>query len=223
MRSSAFKLIRHLFHLAAGSVPPLLGLLLPRRAVLWFLGLVAALFVVADATRLLVPSVNRRLISLFRPAGEAFKSGEAMQPIGSTYLVVASFLAYRFFPPPIATASLFFGSVGDALAAIVGERYGRTRIGKRSLEGSAAFLASSLAVGSLLAVAGLPLKRATLLIGALVATLAELAPIPVNDNFTVPLLSASAMLWAAGAESVKQRPDASLKRPGRVERPQAGK
>lgn len=197
--------MRHLFHLGAGCVPPLLGLILPRGALLWFLGIVASLFVTGDAARLLIPPFNRRLMALFRPAGEAFKRGESAQPIGSTYYVAASYLTFRLFPRSIAIASLFFAAVGDAVAATVGERYGRTRIGNRSLEGSFAFLVSALLVGAILVLAGLRLNRAAVAVGALVATLAELAPIPVNDNLTVPLLSATAMAWPLRDRAGEQR------------------
>ena len=185
---------RRLVHLVGGCIPALLGLLLPRKPLLLFLGSVAALFVVGESLRLLVPAVNRWLMSFVSPAAGSFKDREAARPIGTTFFVLGSFLSFLIFPRDVAVAALFYSAVGDAAAATVGERFGHIRIGNKSLEGSAGFLASSLAVGVILVVAGLPLGWLTVAVGALVAALVELLPSPlVDDNLTIPLASGAAM------------------------------
>ncbi|MBI2952999.1 MAG: hypothetical protein HYY30_01700 [Chloroflexi bacterium] len=190
------KILRHLFHLCAGSIPPLLALVLTREWLLIFLGTVAAIFVTIEVLRFLIAPLNQRLISRFAGASEAFKEHETARPIGSTYFMVGAFFTLLFFPRDIAVAALFFSAVGDAVAATVGERYGRTRLGSKSAEGTVAFFVSALIVGGILIVAGLRLNLVTVAVGALVAALVELIPIPFDDNLTIPLISASVMALA---------------------------
>ncbi len=187
------KIARRLFHLIGGSVPPLLGLVLERSWLLWVLGSVAAIFVIIEALRILVEPVNRWVSTLFSRASTAFKEREAARPIGSTYYLVASFVAFLFFDRDVTVAALLFAAIGDPAAATFGERFGRTRVGQKSLEGSAAFLVAALIVGSILVMAGFRLTWIAAAVGAVVATLVELTPIPIDDNLTVPLISALAL------------------------------
>lgn len=187
------KTARHLYHLIAGCVPPTLGLVLARDWLLPFLGTVAAIFVLIESVRLISPPVNRRITSLFSGLAGSFKQAEAARPIGTTYYVVASFLVFLFFPRDIAATALFYAAVGDAVAAAIGERLGRAKLGTKSLEGTTAFFVSSLGVGAILILAGLQLTWAAVAVGALAAALVELAPIPVDDNLTVPIVAAGVM------------------------------
>ena len=185
---------RRLVHLIGGCIPPILGMLLTRDALLLFLGSLAVLFVAGEALRLVVPAVNRWLMSVVSPAASAFKEREAARPIGTTFFILGSFLSFLFFPRDVAVAALFFSAVGDVAAAEVGERWGHRRIGSKSLEGAAGFLASTLVVGAILVMAGLRLDWITIAVGALVAALVELLPSPlVDDNLTIPLVSGAAM------------------------------
>ncbi len=184
---------RRLFHVIGGCVPPLLGLILEREWLLLFLGSVAAIFVVVEAIRILFPPLNRRLTSLFSGAARAFKEAESARPIGSTYFLVASFLVFLFFGRDVAVTALFFAAVGDAAAATIGERFGRTRLGNKSLEGTLAFFVSTLAVGGICLLAGLQLSWVAVVVGALVAALVELTPLPIDDNLTVPIVGAVAI------------------------------
>jgi dolichol kinase len=81
---------------------------------------------------------------------------------------------------------------GDAAATLVGVKWGRIKLGQRSLEGSIAFFLICLIVGlGLLRV--LMLNLNIVLIGALAAALIELLPLPFDDNLTVPIFSALVM------------------------------
>lgn len=184
------KLWRHLFHLVAGCIPPVTGLLLGRERALVVLGALAAIFVGVEVLRFTVAPVNRRLMSLVSRASTGFKSREAARPVGTTYYLVASFLAFVFFASDVAIAALFFAAVGDAMAALVGERYGRMKLGTKSLEGTLAFFASALVVGYILLWAGLHLGWPAVTLGAAAAALVELLPIPIDDNVTVPIVGA---------------------------------
>ena len=190
------KTARHLYHLAAGCILPFLALLLSREWLLLFVGTVTAIFVLLEALRFMVAPFNRWLISLFSGLSRGFKEREAVRPIGTTYFLVASLITFVFFPRDVAIAALFFAAVGDAMAAEFGERFGRRKLGRKSLEGTAAFFLSALGVGYILLWAGLQLSWAAVAAGALVAALVELLPIPLNDNLTVPVVSAAAIFLA---------------------------
>ena len=99
-------------------------------------------------------------------------------------------LSLLLFPENIAYASIATAAVGDLVAAYVGERFGRTRVGRRTLEGFAAglvasFLAASLWVSPSLAIVGSATGMLFELIGIL------------DDNLTIPIGAGSAMFIAS--------------------------
>ena len=194
--------MRRLAHVVGGSIPPALGLILPRDALLLFLGAVAAIFIAVELARLFVEPFNRWLTSLFSPAAGAFKEAEAARPIGATYYVAGAFLSFLLFPRDAAVAALFFAAIGDVAAGVVGQRYGRTRLGRKSIEGTAGFLVAALAVGAILLLAGLRLTWAAVLVGALVAALTKLLPIPTALPISVPLLGAASVALVMGMSEV---------------------
>jgi dolichol kinase len=117
--------------------------------------------------------------------------------LGSTYLLLAALLAVEIFPRPIAAAALGFTVLGDALAAMVGKGWGRARFFGKSLEGGMACIVGCLAWAALVAGTGhLPWNVA--IAGALVASLVEFLPIPLDDNLGMTLISGYAMrlMWS---------------------------
>jgi acyl phosphate:glycerol-3-phosphate acyltransferase len=120
---------------------------------------------------------------------DLIRNHEHKQLLGSTYLLIASVLTIEIFSEPIAVAALGALILGDTAAALVGKTLGRVRIFKKSLEGSAAcFIVSFLFAWG---VVGLDAQTAA--IGMLTATLFELLPIPLDDNFRIPLSAGFAM------------------------------
>ncbi len=109
---------------------------------------------------------------------------------GATYLLFASVLCVAFFPPQLVFFALSFLAIGDTFAAMVGMNFGQRPLsgGRKSLEGSLACFVScfifALAFG---------LHPLVSFVGALVATLAELSCVPLDDNIKIPLSSALAM------------------------------
>jgi dolichol kinase len=141
---------------------------------------------------------ERRVHRLFREfLGGILREHEEFSLLGSTYLLIAALLAVDLFPRPMAAAALGFTVLGDAFAAIVGRAWGRTGIFRKTLEGSVGGLVACLAWAAFLAATGhLPWHVA--LLGALVASLAELLPIPLDDNLAMTLFAGYAMrlLWS---------------------------
>jgi dolichol kinase len=122
--------------------------------------------------------------------------------IGSSYFIFGALLAIILFPKPVAIASLYILIISDAMAAIVGTGWGRTRIFAKSLEGSIAFFVSGTIV-VLLAMQDKPLWGESAMQGHLWwgvlavvgATVVELLPTGLDDNLTIPLVAGAIMMF----------------------------
>ena len=136
---------------------------------------------------------ERRVRRLFRDfLGGMLREHEELGLLGSTYLLIAALLAVDLFPRPMAAAALGFTVLGDAFAAIVGKAWGRTPVFRKTLEGGLGGLLACLVWVAVLAAAGL-LPWSVLLVGALAASLAEILPIPLDDNLAMTLMAGYAM------------------------------
>jgi dolichol kinase len=119
---------------------------------------------------------------------------EAHAFTGATYVTLANLLAILLFEKEIAVTVLLFLSISDALASLVGIRFGRTRFFGKSLAGSVTFFISAVAIALWM----LPAAWLTAPVGALVATVVEAVPIRVgkcrlDDNLLIPLVAGAAM------------------------------
>lgn len=124
--------------------------------------------------------------------GQMIREHEQFGLLGSTYLLLAALLAIEIFPQPIAAAALGFTVLGDAFGALVGRAWGRHKFFNKSLEGALGCLLACTGWAWFVAATGqVPLPLA--LAGALVATLVEMLPIPLDDNLGITLAAGYAM------------------------------
>jgi len=188
------KLWRRLWHLVGGSLFPILALFIPAPALLISLGAMTALFVAWEIARFAFPSVNQWMVTHL---GVMLKREERFRPTGSTYLLLSSVAVFVLFDRYVAITSVLFLSIGDFMATVIGEKFGRRRIFDKSLEGSLACLASCLLIGLVMSRTSPVLVLPAAIAGAISATLVELLPIPIDDNLTIPLSSAGIMALTA--------------------------
>jgi len=136
------------------------------------------------------------LASIFRKYffGRVLREAESPTLMGSTYFLFSTLLVILLFPKPIAMASLLILIFSDTAAAFVGKGIGRIPIFGKTLEGSMAFLISSLLIVWIYP----NLNRFSGSLAALGTTVVELLPIRVNDNLTIPLVAASIMFFSGG-------------------------
>ena len=120
---------------------------------------------------------------------------------GATWVAVSFTLLVVFFPEDLAIVSFALFMIGDAVAAIVGRRWGRIQWARKgcTVEGSVAFFLAGLAMAFGLAstyssVAYYDIETLALVGGVAVACLLEAAPLPLNDNLIAPLGAALSIL-----------------------------
>ena len=126
---------------------------------------------------------------LNRLIGPVLREHEDSDFTGSSYILTASVLSILLFDKNVAVAAISFIILGDIAAALVGRRYGKIKIKRKSLEGSLACLFMCLLVAII--VPGFPLWIGV--VGAFTATLVEGITFPIDDNFSVPLISGLVM------------------------------
>ena len=111
---------------------------------------------------------------------------------GGAFVLAAALLANLFFPPFIAAASLAVMLTADAVAALIGRKFGRHKLANgKSLEGTLCFIVTGyifLAIVGMLSAAnasfyllGIP----AVILGATVELFTK--QIKIDDNFTIPL------------------------------------
>ena len=187
---------RKVYHLAGGLGLLSLYFVFNRdRALLFYAGLF--LFVLTlDLLRLNVPSLNQFVLTKF---SSFIRANEEHRLTGTAPYVLGIGLSLFLYRVDIAVAAICFLAFGDVAATTIGERYGRTKIGNKSLEGSLAFVVAAVSVGLLLPLVGITVVPGVILIGAIVAAGVELLPLPVNDNLVIPLVSGGVMMLVARA------------------------
>jgi len=132
-------------------------------------------------------------IVFFRWFSALVSPREARKIASSTWYLMGAFItllvAPRLFMPALLVLAL-----ADPAASVVGRLWGRHRLGKGSWEGTAAFFVVASAVLASLVGPGIALPAA-----ALVASF-EVLPIGIDDNLTVPPVTALAV-WLVGMGS----------------------
>lgn len=162
---------------------------MPREIAIAIVATALILAITADVIRLRVPAVQRFFKRVF---GAALRPHEANELTGSTFMCISALVCIVLFPLHIAVSALFFLTLGDTAAALIGQKWGRTTILQgKTLEGTMACLLTCTIV--VVVMPGVPLIAG--LAGALTATTVELLGTEtIDDNFGIPVLS-SVVMW----------------------------
>lgn len=126
--------------------------------------------------------------------GRVLRRAETRTFTGATYVALAALITIALYDRPIAITALLFLAVSDALASLVGRRFGTVGFLGKSLAGSTAFFVSAAGI-AWFTLAETPL---TALAGALAGTIVEALPLrlgahKLDDNLTIPLAAGAAM------------------------------
>lgn len=181
---------RKLYHLFGGLGLLSLYYLLGRDSALVLYAILFIIVLGLDIIRLSSPAVNRFVYARF---GSLIRTNEEHKLTGTPAYVLGIGLSLFLYSLPAATAAICFLAFGDVAATTIGERWGRTKIGNKSLEGTAAFVAASMTAGVLLHLMNLGPRPWVMAFGAVIAAGVELLSLPVNDNLLIPLISGGIM------------------------------
>ena len=152
------------------------------------LSLITLCFIVIDISRHFVPLI-KSIFSFF--FNKMLRKHELKGKLtGATWVMIASCVSITLFSKPVAILSLVYMSLGDTAAGLIGQKYGKHRIGNKTWEGFVA----GLIVCIIIAINYDMLPKHIALSGALVAMIMEIMPIPLDDNFKIPLGSGGMMM-----------------------------
>jgi len=109
---------------------------------------------------------------------------------GATWVMIGAVISIILFSKPVAIIALIFMSLGDSAAGLIGQRYGKHKIWNKSWEGFFGGLFVCIIVGMNYSL--LPMTIS--LSGAVAAMVMEILPIPLDDNFKIPLGAGAIMM-----------------------------
>ena len=158
----------------------------------WGLAAVAGGWLAVDLARINLEWLNRRYLRLFAPL---LKADESTRITGAVYMVIAGLLVFLLYGKDVAVPVMLFLSLGDPAAALLGRRTPGPRVRGKSPGGTVGFVGVAAAAAAVLVVSGGIEYHWALWAGAGIAGLVELASLPPDDNFTVPLLAGTAMYF----------------------------
>jgi dolichol kinase len=182
---------RRLFHLVNGvTIATAYALLFTHEQVVQIFAVVACTVYIVDRVRIAYPEAVAR----YAPwVNRSFvRAEEQVRESAMTPFAIAVLLTILAVPKLAALVAIYTLAVADPLAAVVGIRFGRRRIARnRSLEGSLAFFAATVAIAVLVLRWGTdasPLTIAeTATTIAVAAAACELLPLRIDDNLTIPI------------------------------------
>ncbi len=179
------ELLRKGTHLS-GLIIPILYFFLDKPIMVIVGGSLFCIAIVVELAKRLFPTFSNYFFRYLKPLLRVHEQKGAIT--GATYYLTSIFLCILIFDKSIAITCILFITLGDTAAALVGKRWGRTKlIGNKSLEGSAACFVVCL-LTTLFSIN--PIVGIT---GAFFATVTELLPLRIDDNLTVPLISGAVM------------------------------
>jgi dolichol kinase len=182
--------MRHAFHAATGLVLAFLIFRMGKETGLILIGALFLFTILMEILRLQVAGVNKVLVSL---VGPMLKDTEISHPTGVGYFLGGILLCLLLFGREVTLASIAILSVGDPTAAVIGRRWGRVRIGEKSLEGTIGFFAGAMAAGMVFQGFWPGISMVTFSMGALIGAVVELLPLNIDDNLLLPLAAGLAM------------------------------
>jgi len=182
---------RRLFHVLNGvATATAYAVLFTHEQVIHIFGTIACIVYVVDRIRIAYPELVARRASWVNRV--LLRAEEQVRESAMIPYAIAVLLTILTVPKAAALVAIYTLAIADPLAAVVGIRWGRRRIARnRTLEGSGAFFAATLAIAATVLGVGtdapaLAVAAASLAI-AIAAAVCELVPLRIDDNLTIPL------------------------------------
>lgn len=197
--------IRNDLHLARKAWHMIMGLVIAflymsgvsRGTAVVLLGFFLGLDLVLENLRLRSPAVNERILKFWAPF---MRFHEIHQMSTVPHYLASVILAIAIFPKPVAVLSILYLACGDPIASLIGILYGHKGprlAGGKTMIGTLAGICTCTLV-SVVYLSSLSVPVFTLFavswLGGLAGGMAELLPLEVDDNFTIPVVSGF-VLW----------------------------
>ena len=170
-----------------GLIVPIIYSFTEQRTIIFIVGILTFIALLIELFKRLSPPFLNLFVRIFSPVLRPRERKGGFT--GTTYYLIGSFVCVSVFDKTLAIVCICFLVLGDLLAAIIGKRWGRTKLAsQKSLEGSLACFTVCLSIALLM-----KLHPIIALTGAAVATLIELFPLGLDDNVAMPLISGIVM------------------------------
>jgi len=182
---------RKIYRIGAGIAFPVLYYFTPNKIIvemllLYLLGIMTTL----EVMRYISPNLWR---TIAEHSKGILKVRQGMIT-GTTALLISNIIVIAFFDKQVAIVSLMYMLFGDTASAIIGTKYGKVKMGDKTLEGSLAFFITAMIIALIFGQwSGVRIHLIILIFGAIAATVTEALPLKINDNLTVALAAAIVM------------------------------
>jgi dolichol kinase len=152
------------------------------------LSVIMVLFILVDILRHSVGWIQSIFNKLF---SDMLRNHEQEGKLtGATWVIIGAVISIMIFAKPVAIIALIFMSLGDTAAGLIGQHFGKHKIWDKSWEG----FFGGLLVCVIIALNFSSLPLSVSLSGAIAAMIMEIAPIPLDDNFKMPLGAGAIMM-----------------------------
>ena len=149
-----------------------------------FIITISFLFPFLDYLKKYIPIIKNISLALF---GNITRPHEHRAISGASWVLIGSGITAYLFNEKVVIIALIIMALSDSAAALVGIRYGTTRLFNKSLEGSLAFFIATYIIIFLLSSPSFML----LLIASIISTIVELfSTQKFNDNILIPVVIA---------------------------------
>ena len=178
-----YELYRKFIHLSSSTIAFLLYIF-GKDSFLPFIVVLSFFLVLMDFLKRHVPFLYKIYNTIF---ATVTRPNEKNKLSGASWVFIGSVITIFLFEENIAIIALLVMSVSDSMAAIIGLKYGETKIINKSLEGTLAFIISTSIIIVLLSPATFIIKLSAIIF----STIVELISSPkFNDNLTIPIVTA---------------------------------
>lgn len=202
-KRSDLHLARKLFHVSGSGLMlvPYLVLGFSRETMAGIVGAVLTFVMATEYSRMKWPAVNAVAAKVMGPL---LRDTELDRWSGIPFYMASCMFAFLVFPHHIVVLSILYLAFGDPSSSFFGVLYGKNRLfPNKSLQGTmGGFVVCALATWIYFNWAGLPREKLLVftMIGGFAGSLAELLPLHIDDNFSIPVVSGAIMslaFWAA--------------------------
>ncbi len=174
------ELYRKFIHISSSFIAILLWIF-GKDVFLPFIISATVIFLIIDYLRIYIRTLEKYYFTFF---GNVTRHYERQRFSGASWVLLGAAVTIFLFDEKVAIIAILVMSLCDSAAAIIGIKYGRTYLLKKSLEGSFAFfITSSIIIFSLS-----PALFIVNIIAVLISVIIELLSTPtLNDNLLIPV------------------------------------